>query len=70
MDKYITLINLVFTCISLACAVFSLRQTQKQTKIMQEQLDESRKPDFPVTMRLESIANELRRISESIKNRE
>ncbi len=61
-----TIINAGFTLASVACAVIAINQTRKQTNIMQQQLEESQKPNFPLTMRLESIANQLHQISESI----
>lgn len=67
MDTYITLINVILTCISIGCAIFSLKQTRKQTRIMEEQLDESKKPNFPFTSRLTSIANALDSINETLK---
>ncbi len=69
MDLYFTLANLTFTCISIGCAVISVRQTRKQTQIMQEQLDESKKPNFPLSMRLESITGALHNINETLKNK-
>ncbi|HBQ87196.1 MAG TPA: hypothetical protein DD811_12075 [Syntrophomonas sp.] len=70
MDLYFTLINLTATCISIGCAIFSLRQTRKQTQIMQEQLDESKKPNYPLSMRLESITGALHNINETLKNKD
>ncbi len=66
MDIYFVL-NAAFTCISIGCAVISLRQTRKQTLIMQEQLDESKKPNFPLSLRLESINSTLHGINETLK---
>lgn len=70
-----TVINACFTLASVFCAIISVRQTRKQNKLMadqikiaQEQLDESRKPDFPTTMRLESIANSIRQLDGTVKN--
>jgi hypothetical protein len=36
---------------------------------MQEQLDESKKPNFPLSMRLESITGALHNINETLKNK-
>lgn len=63
-----TVVNIMFTCISVTCAVITIHFSRKQTQIMQLQLEESQKPDFPTTMRLESIANAIRQVNGSIKN--
>lgn len=62
----ITIINACFTCISVTCAFCTFCQAKKQTNIMQKQLEESQKPDFPTTMRLESIANSILSVKQSI----
>ena len=71
----VTVVNACFTLASVFCAIISVRQTRKQNNLMadqvriaQEQLEESRKPDFPTTMRLESIANSIRRLDGTINN--
>ena len=71
----VTVVNACFTLASVFCAVISVRQTRKQNNLMadqvriaQEQLEESRKPDFPTTMRLESIANSIRRLDSTVNN--
>ena len=61
-----TIVNACFTLASVACAVISVHQTRKQTDIMFQQLEESKKPNFPLTIRLETIANHLGQISENI----
>lgn len=64
-----TVINACFTLASVICAIIAINQTRKQTDIMKQQLEESQKPNFPLTMRLETIANRLSQISESIRNK-
>ena len=70
-----TVVNACFTLASFFCAIISVRQTRKQNEIMikqteiaQEQLEKSRKPDFPTTMRLESIANSIRKLDSTVNN--
>lgn len=70
-----TVVNACFTLASVFCAIISVRQTRKQNEIMikqteiaQEQLEESRKPDFPTTMRLEAIANSIRKLDSTVNN--
>ena len=70
-----TVVNACFTLASVFYAIISVRQTRKQNEIMikqteiaQEQLEESRKPDFPTTMRLESIANSIRKLDSTVNN--
>lgn len=41
--------------------------TSKQTEIAQQQLELSREPDFPTTMRLESIAHSIQRLDTTVK---
>ena len=67
-DLIFTIINACFTLASVTCAIIAVRQTHKQTGIMQQQLEESQKPNFPLTARLETIANQLQQLSENIKN--
>ena len=45
-----------------------LEEACKQTKIAQKQLEESRKPDFPTTIRLESIARSIQQLDSTIGN--
>ena len=40
--------------------------TSQQTEIAQKQLEESQKPDYPTTMRLESIAHSIQRLDQTI----
>ncbi|RDU23182.1 hypothetical protein [Anaerosacchariphilus polymeriproducens] len=61
-----TTANALFALASVVCAIISVKQTRKQTDIMFKQLEESKKPNFPVTQRLESISNGLYNISNSI----
>lgn len=43
-----------------------MRNTQKQTNIMQKQLEEAQKPNYPISQRLSSIRDELAKINNSI----
>ncbi|MDO4327452.1 MAG: hypothetical protein Q4E24_15755 [bacterium] len=45
-----------------------LEITSKQTEIAQQQLEESQKPNYPVTMRLETIAQSIQRLDGTIKD--
>lgn len=49
-------------------ALKQLEITSKQTEIAQKQLEESCKPDYPLTMRLESIARSIQRLDSTIKD--
>lgn len=40
-----------------------LQETGKQTEIALKQLEESYKPDYPTTMRLESIAKSIQKLN-------
>ena len=77
-----TTANLIFTAVNVACAIYSAKQAGKQattaykqleltskqtTEIAQKQLEESYKPDYPTTMRLESIAHSIQRLDGTIK---
>lgn len=63
-----TAINALFTLVSVICAVYSARQTKFQTNIMRQQLEESQKPDFALTGRLEGISRAIYKVEGAIKN--
>lgn len=63
-----TVINACFTLISVCCAIYAARQTKFQTKIMQQQLEESQKPDFALTGRLEGISRAIYKVEGAINN--
>jgi hypothetical protein len=65
----VTAVNICLTIASFACAIFAYNQTKKQTEIMKEQLDESKKPNFPISQRLERIANEMLSINATLKEK-
>lgn len=62
-----TVVNVCLTSISVGCAIYSARQTRKQTDLMLKQIEISQQPDFALTGRLESIRNSIYRVSDSIK---
>lgn len=61
-----TVINAILTLISVCCAIHSSRQTKFQTDIMRQQLEESQKPDFPLTSRLEGISTAIYKVEGAI----
>lgn len=61
-----TVINALLTLISVVCAIHSSRQTKFQTDIMRQQLEESQKPDFALTGRLESISTAIYKVEGAI----
>ncbi len=61
-----TVVNALLTLINVACAIYSNRQTKFQTKIMQQQLEESQKPDFALTGRLEGISRAIYKVEGAI----
>ena len=70
-----TAVNACFTCISVYCAIRSAKETEKQTRLMEEQvtaafkqLEESHKPDYPSVARLEQIANAIARLNGTFKD--
>lgn len=65
MDIYFV-VTVTSTFVSVGCAFFSLIQTRKQTHIMQEQLDEAKKPNFPLSMKLEGVTKALYKINETL----
>lgn len=67
--------NFCLTCVSIYCALRSKKETEKQTELMhrqteiaQKQLEESYKPDYPTTRRLESIAISIQKLDGTLKN--
>lgn len=73
-DIIFTTINACLTSISVYCAIRSVKQTEKQTELMhkqteiaQQQLEESQAPDYPTTMRLESIAHSIQSLNNTLK---
>lgn len=62
-----TVANVCLTSISVGCAIYSARQTHKQTDLMLRQIEISQQPDFALTGRLESIRNSIYQVSDSIK---
>ena len=66
----ITVINACFMAVSVTCAIFSARQTKIQTDVMKEQLEESRKPDYPLTTRLEGISRAIYTVSSAITDKD
>lgn len=63
-----TIANACFTLISVSCAIYSSRQSKFQTDIMRKQLEESQKPDFALTGRLEGISRALYKVEGAINN--
>ena len=61
-----TVVNAILTFINVCCAVHSSRQTKFQTDIMRQQLEESRKPDFPLTSRLEGISAAIYKVEGAV----
>ena len=63
-----TVINGCLTLVNVACAVYSSRQTKFQTDIMRQQLEESQKPDFALTGRLEGISRAIYKVEGAINS--
>jgi hypothetical protein len=63
-----TTINVCLTLVSVVCAIYSSRQTKFQTDIMKQQLEESQKPDLPLTSRLEGISRAIYSVSDNVKS--
>lgn len=54
-----TTINACIALFSLGCAIYSAKQTRTQTDLMKRQVEISQEPNFPLTMRLDSIAKSI-----------
>lgn len=63
-----TMINLCLTSISVFCALFSARQTRRQTDIMARQLEEAMKPNWPVTNKLETISKAIWEVNSTLQD--
>lgn len=61
-----TVVNAIMTSISVICAIRSSRQTKFQTEIMRQQLEESQKPNFEMTGRLEGISTAIYQVKGAI----
>ena len=66
----LTTINVCIALFSLACAIFCASQTKKQTDLMKRQVEISQEPNFPLTMRLESISRSIDKVSYAISNKD
>lgn len=63
-----TVVNACFTLISVACAIYTARQTKFQTDIMRKQLEHELEPDFALTGRLEGISRAIYKVEGAINS--
>lgn len=63
-----TTINVCIALFSLICAIFSARQTRKQTKLVEEQNEIMKSPDFALTTHLNGIKNSVYSVRDAINN--
>ena len=63
----ITAINIFLTTISVCSAVFSARQTKRQTDLMEEQVKIAREPDYALASHLEGISKAIYHVSDKLR---
>lgn len=61
-----TIINVCIAAFSLGCTMINIRYIKKQTQLMEDQLEEMRKPDFPLYGKLDHLARSVYSVSHAI----
>lgn len=69
LEIIFTTINICLALFSFLCAMFSARQTKEQTNLMKRQVEISQEPDFPLTMRLDSIVRSIDKVGFAISDK-
>lgn len=65
----LAVLNLCLTAINVYCAMFSSRQTKRQTDLMETQVKIAQQPNFALNGKLESIAKAIYHVGDKIKNK-